>query len=401
MNMQLVKKSKKEYLSYRFEDFIQDDYFISTILYPDDESQGFWDEYVSEDNSNMEDFLSAREYLKSLNNTNSQLSDREIDELWGRISSKTKIPKRKPMYRYWIAVAGVAAACVMFLLKIAVPREGPDVALQQDDILAFVMKNTESLEKSTEIQLVLSDEKTIDIKEDHPAISYGAEGIATISEKTVVETNTSSYNQLIVPHGKRSVLTLSDSSKIWLNAGTRIVYPVVFQNDRREIYVEGEVFLQVAADARRAFFVKTHQADVQALGTQFNVRAYRDENGLTVVLVSGIVHILSQKKEFRLKPNDIYKNNDGKESVENGNIYNYISWKDGLYIYESERLDVIATHLSRYYGVEIKCNEAAASMNCSGKLDLTEKLETVLEGISYAVPIVWSYRDGCVNISPN
>jgi ferric-dicitrate binding protein FerR (iron transport regulator) len=178
------------------------------------------------------------------------------------------------------------------------------------------------------------------------------------------------------------------------------VYPVAFQNDRREIFVEGEVFLHVAADAQRPFFVKTHQVDVQATGTEFNVKAHRDEDESTVVLVSGIVTVFSKNREHTLKPNDIYTYNNGQETVENGAIYIYVSWKDGLYIFDSERLDVIAKHLSRYYGVEIKCSDAAADMRCTGKLDMKEKFETVLEGMSYAVPIVCSYRNGGVYVSP-
>ena len=350
--------------------------------------------------SGFEDIIKDEYFISGLKNSQNHLNNSEIDDLWKRISKENKISKRGHRHRiYWITAIAGAAACVMFLLKIANWQEESVITVQHDDILAFVMKNYEQVGHSSEIQLVISHEKVIAIEEDNPAIVYGAEGV-TVSEKMIIE-NISSFNQLIVPHGKRSVLTLSDSSKIWVNAGTRVVYPAVFQNDRREIFVDGEIFLDVAADTKRAFFVKTHQANVQVIGTKFNVMARKDENKMTVVLVSGVVDVFLQNNRHRLKPNDIYTYDEGKETVESGKIDKHISWKDGLFIIQSERLDEIAKRLSRYYGVRIICDPTAAPMKCSGRLVLSENLETVLDGITYAAPVVWSYdEDGSIKIKP-
>ncbi len=84
-----------------------------------------------------------------------------------------------------------------------------------------------------------------------------------------------SFNQLIVPNGKRSTLALEDGTKMWINAGSRVIYPNKFKKNKREIYVDGEVYMEVARDEERPFVVKTNMLDVQVLGTSFNVMAYK------------------------------------------------------------------------------------------------------------------------------
>lgn len=76
---------------------------------------------------------------------------------------------------------------------------------------------------------------------------------------------------MVIPRGKRSVLTFSDGSKVWVNAGTRVIYPTEFEKDKREIYVDGEIYIEVARDEERPFYVRTKDMNVRVLGTKFNV----------------------------------------------------------------------------------------------------------------------------------
>ena len=150
-----------------------------------------------------------------------------------------------------------------------------------------------------EIQLVLSD-KLIPISGQESQIEYDAKGTVAVNSEKIADVSLNSansskrlpeFNQLIVPNGKRSTLILEDGTKLWVNAGSRIVYPVTFADKKREIYVNGEVFLEVTPDKKRPFIVKTKEMDVQVLGTSFNVMAYETDESSSVVLVTGAVQV--------------------------------------------------------------------------------------------------------------
>ena len=89
----------------------------------------------------------------------------------------------------------------------------------------------------------------------------------------------------------RSSLTFSDGTKIWVNSGSKVIYPVSFEKKKREIYVEGEVYLDVTHDTSWPFVVRTQQVDVKVLGTSFNVSAYKDDSNMQVTLVEGKVEV--------------------------------------------------------------------------------------------------------------
>ena len=389
--------NKKDYIEqFCFEDFIQNEYFITSVLQPNEKSEKFWKTFESKGHSNLEDYWLAKEFIVSLSHSPQIPQESEMTGLWNEISKSVCVKKRF-LYRY-IGIAASVAACIAIFFLLT-HRQNEQDALFQEQIFLFVENAAITVPESNEIQLVLSDKHTVAIKKDGAEITYSQDGI-TIGDAKVNDANISHFNQLIVPYGKRSVITLSDSSKIWVNAGTRLVYPVVFADEKREIYVEGEVFLEVTASAHRPFTVRTAQANITVLGTQFNVSTHGNNDELTVALVSGAVGVSSPKNEYVLKPNEVYTySKDGIETIDHkDDIYKYISWRDGLYIFQSERMEIIASRLSRYYGTQIKCHETAAGMKCTGKLDLTEELETVLKGLSIAVPVKYSYKDDMVVI---
>ena len=209
-------------------------------------------------------------------------------------------------------------------------------------------------------------------------------------------------HQLIIPKGKRSVLTLSDGSKLWANAGSRVVYPSEFGKDKREIYVDGEIFVEVAKDASKPFFVRTKDMSVQALGTSFNVMAYESDALKRVVLVSGIVKVeTKESKGAILNPNTMFQFQGGDEKIIPVEADTYISWIKGLYLFRNERLGVVFERLSRYYGMQIECSPEAAMIRCSGKLDLKDNIEEIMKGLSFDGKIIYSQEGNVYKINKN
>lgn len=204
------------------------------------------------------------------------------------------------------------------------------------------------------------------------------------------------YNQLIVPYGKRSSLTLSDGSKIWVNAGTRVIYPVEFSKDKREISIDGEIYGgDFAHDPGRPFTIRARDMEVQILGTQINIQAYQDDNQQTVVLVTGAVSVKKKggEKAQRLIPNQMITITEKDINVRTVNVLNYTSWKDGYYQFKNEKLQTVLDRLSKYYGVTIECDPKAAGLHCSGGLFYQDDILQILDGVCLSAPVRYEMKE--------
>ena len=122
------------------------------------------------------------------------------------------------------------------------------------------------------------------------------------------------YNTLIVPYGKRSQLQLADGSKVWLNSGSKLVYPVTFEGKRREVYIEGEAIFDVAHNAKQPFIVLSKDHEIEVLGTLFNVSNYLDDESISTTLKNGSVQIRYKTDSF-LKGRKVLKIVPGTRSV--------------------------------------------------------------------------------------
>src|SRR5690606_24784727 len=133
------------------------------------------------------------------------------------------------------------------------------------------VKTINDLEPSSKVQLVLNDAHKIEIDEDNSAISYSSTGEKvqigkehSISQKTGHQEKIV-FNTLIVPFGKRSEIMLSDGSKVWLNSGSKLVFPAHFEADQREVYLEGEAVFEVVHRKEQPFLVKSEHQVIEVL----------------------------------------------------------------------------------------------------------------------------------------
>lgn len=388
----------KDYTKYTAEKLLEDDFFIESNTSPTLDTINFWKGQVV-DGLDEQEYQLAIFFLRSIKVKKEQMTNERQDLLWTKIKDSNKILQLQRSRRFrsfmWMAAASVA---VLILFSISYIYTNVNKTL---DVEAVAREMAVTPDEG-EIQLVLSD-KQIPISGQESQIEYDAKGTVAVNSEKIADVSLNSansskrlseFNQLIVPNGKRSTLILEDGTKLWVNAGSRIVYPVTFADKKREIYVNGEVFLEVTPDKKRPFIVKTKEMDVQVLGTSFNVMAYETDESSSVVLVTGAVQVDTKDDEdFRLEPNRMFSYNQGECDIKEVNVNDYILWKDGLYTYRSEHLSVILDRLSRYYGKKISYKSDVADLKCSGKLDMQEDLEVVLDGLSQTAPILYKKID--------
>lgn len=385
-------ESKTDYSNYKAESLLNDAYFLESVQHPTQESTRFW-EQLSRDNEQLaKEIALAHDFLNNLLHIPTpHLPQHEVDDLWKRISEQNcreiqKKRKRLILYRT------LAAACIAILLIGGWYLQNSYQAIQNMELPDIAAVKKPDIPDNQTL-LILSEKKHIALKEKESKLDYHQQGKVNVNSQTINliaenKKEKDSYNQLIVPAGKRSSITFADGTRIWLSASSRVVYPIEFREHKREIYVEGEVFLDVSPDKGRPFVVKTNKMDIQVLGTTFNVCAYEGENTQTVVLVTGKVEVKTTKNETKvLSPNNLLEYTEKKGiTVEPVDVRNYIAWKDGFYQFNQESMEVIAKRLSRYYGKTIIADEQLKNITCSGKLDLKDELDDVLRTLIQTVP---------------
>jgi ferric-dicitrate binding protein FerR (iron transport regulator) len=199
------------------------------------------------------------------------------------------------------------------------------------------------------------------------------------------------YNEIMVPYGSKTVVVLSDSSKVWLNAGARFKYPTRFDGDRREVFLQGEGFFDVAKDAVRPFFVSAGGLNIKVLGTKLNVMANADDSRIEATLVEGSIEVLGmqafgQGKPLTLQPGQtitLQKEADayhvskitGDEALpipeeaaeevkirsaslsEKRDVNRTVAWKENKLIFADERFADAKVRLERWYGVVIEVED--------------------------------------------
>lgn len=203
--------------------------------------------------------------------------------------------------------------------------------------------------------------------------------------------------EIVAPIGSRTVVLLSDGSKVHLNYGSKLKYPQAFTGNRREIKLSGEAYFEVAHNPDKPFVVKTGKLNVKALGTVFNVLAYGDNNVVETTLVEGKVQLErvlsdgSAKSLGLMLPNQHanYNTQTGKVTNSEGKVDKYIAWKDGKHIFENEPITSVAKKLDRMFNVEIEVAEEIRDITYTVTF-VDEPLFQILDLMALATPV--SYK---------
>lgn len=379
----------EKYKYYSAVDFLKDRDFLKWQLFNSEEDRLFWNSVVKEYpvlESTIKEAIVL--YKDNIRLNDFRMSRSEISGSLASLQTQINKKKKRNSRRIVLSISAVAASIAIFIISLHFIFNKEN-HVQDIATFAQTLPDNNNL-YSSDTKLILSENNTVTLNNTESSIEYEGDAIKA-DNNLILKEESSLYNQLITPYGKRSSITFSDGTKAWVNAGSRLIYPAEFSKEKREIYVDGEIYIEVSEDKKRPFVIKTKQMDISVLGTKFNVSAYEDDKIKNVVLLSGSVSISSnthnKDKEIILTPNQMYSDLENSYSVENVDASVYILWAQGLYQFESEELGNIITRLERYYGIKIECDTAIAELKCSGKLDLKDDLNKLLTELSRALPI--------------
>lgn len=350
---------------------------------------------------NKELFEEVGKKILTLHEKEEIVLEEEINAGWSEVKQKISRGNKKSRYMIFSAAAMLAGVLLVsyFTLNIFHSSQG-------DKLLVDIWEDSLNYENVKEVTLLTETQNVV--LENDAEVKYGSDGDITVNEKEVSAAKTNDaekkakLNQIIVPHGKRTRLTFVDGTQLFVNSCSRVLYPAVFDENKREIFVEGEVYLDVAKDTSRPFFVRTEGFDVKVLGTSFNIKSYKEDKEASVVLVEGAVEMTAKhtNETVRLKPGEKLTIASDGLSIMDVNVNEYIYWKENiLYLGNYKYCGDILNNLSRYYGIKIKYNENIGNIPIGGKLDVCESIEDVLEILKISIGVTYYKEDNNIIVT--
>ena len=200
--------------------------------------------------------------------------------------------------------------------------------------------------------------------------------------------------EVIAPIGSRTIVQLSDGSKVHLNYGSTLKYPQIFYGETREVILIGEAYFDVAHNPDKPFIVKAGKLNIKAVGTEFNVQSYSGEDAVSTTLVEGKVLLEKQLPYFKteilgsMKPGQHveYSSKTGKIISSVGNVEKYIAWKDGKLIFDDTSIEQITEKLSRMFNVDIDVDDNIKDYYYTVTF-MDEPLSQILDLMTIATPV--------------
>lgn len=191
------------------------------------------------------------------------------------------------------------------------------------------------------------------------------------------------YNTMTTPKGRQFRLTLPDGTLVWLNAASSIRYPTTFTGSERQVRITGEVYFEVAKNTKMPFRVNVNdKAEVEVLGTFFNVNAYENEANIATTLLSGAVKIRSSYTgAVILQPGQqaqMRANQRTVKIIDNADTGKVMAWRHGIFNFEDATVDEILRQLERWYDIDVVYKGAIPDIPMAGKITRDVPLSKLL-----------------------
>lgn len=363
-----------------FTDLLKDREFLRWQLLPDEKLNEYWHAFFVQHPELENELQQAIDYLKKEGLNKNDLQNNERSALFERIQMSVNQKKKRRM-RTVLLYASSAAAVALLIIGITLlrPAVEPLDASHEELIIGELLHNQN-------IQFITSGEA---ISFDHDVeVTLDEKGTVEITQRdsnvTRLDVNRDLVNSLIVPYGKRSTLTLADGTKVWLNSGSVLEFPAQFSGKSREVKLaSGEMYVEVAHDQNKPFYVHTSDFKVRVYGTKFNLSSYEGTSH-SVVLVEGSVSVVTDAAETLLKPNEQLLISGGTMERQMVDVTRYTSWKDGFLLLDNTPMTEVLEQVGRYYNLSFNYEQ---DMNlqrrtCSGKIYLSENLDNVMTTIA-------------------
>ncbi|WP_051254333.1 FecR family protein [Arenibacter latericius] len=364
----------------KVEEFLTNKHFIVWMLTQDPAGTSYWEEYLNQNPGDKANFIQAKTQFQKAYFKEERLTENEKDALYQKLIRRkaTEVKGNRKIFRSYTKYA--IAATLALLISIG---------------LYYYRYNASKLPSEILVEYNPIQENVILISGDNHYL-FESNTALKINESGIVDENGDSlktvindYNTLIVPYGKRSELVLSDGSKLWVNSGSKLKFPSKFSDRERRVYLEGEIYIEVAKNSSRPFIVETPKVKVDVLGTMFNVNAYSDSfvSEDRVVVVEGSVGVKTTSGDrTKLVANESATFTEAELIKERVDVDRFTSWKNGYLLFNDTPMEKVLLELSRYYNITFsEESQNISEQTCTGKIYLSDDVSDVLKTLSILI----------------
>lgn len=337
------------------------------------------------------------QYVKASYDINTVINKPDVDAAYKKLKYVIDHPKKAKVKILPIWSRFAAAAVVIFVfsyLYVYYNQKQEPVEILNTFVTTIesgVDKATLTLDDGSNI--ILEEGKvysTTSVASNGQEIIYNKEEDVQeiISTKSEIKTESKpiAYNYLTTPRGGEFHIILADGTEVWLNSETKLKYPVSFKEgaSRKVELVYGEAYFDVSSSKNHNganFKVMSNLQEVEVLGTEFNIKAYKDETNIYTTLAEGKVTVSNAnfKEYLAVGQQSIINKETGNINIKSVNIYNETAWKSGVFSFKNKSLKEIMKVLSRWYDVDIVFeNKNLETIKFNGILSKKMTLEEIL-----------------------
>ena len=341
-----------DYTEFTSDDFARDSFFIRWVNGADPDAAWFWQSFIQEHPEKEQAIEEARSLVKSLAFVSHELSQKSFESMRNRVIMSIRAEKEQQK------------------------EQAQERAVSSENYRDYHSKNRKLARFWFKAAAVVAI----------PLLALGLY-ISWPAEKGSESLAIKGEEERVNPRGQKSVLLLSDGTKVWLNADSRLYYSKdLDQQAVREVFLEGEAYFDVAKDAHRPFLVHASAITIRVLGTAFNVKSYEEEETIETTLVHGKVSITKEGDaddagSLVLKPNQkaIFLKKNNSLNVEEVLTDRTTAWRYDRLVFDETSFAEVIARLERWYNVAIHV-DGDQNLKCKLTADIEkETLEEVLD----------------------
>jgi transmembrane sensor len=394
-----------------------DPYRIAELIYRElkgelsDEERKVLDQWKKESQDNTETYRKITDealIIKKINIYNAVDKKMAWKKLEHKLNSKSKKIHLFSQRFFKYAAAAVILLAVGGYLWLRLNEKSPVPIVADERIIIHSGTQKAILITSKEERIELGNVQggqTIQLSATWAVDTDNTLSYSNKSSQALGITGETVMNTLETPRGGEYSVILSDGTKIYLNAETKLTFPEAFSDHEREVLLEGEAFFEVAHQAGRPFVVKTPSYNITVYGTSFNVSAYTSDMSSHTTLVEGSVGINTDKGgELKLNPGEQAHFIKTGETLSKRKVdtYVYTAWKNGEFVIANESLGSLMQRLGRWYDFDTHfVNTEAHNFHFSGTLGRYDSFDTILKMISLTTNISFETRGKTVYVTLN
>jgi ferric-dicitrate binding protein FerR (iron transport regulator) len=363
----------------------------------DEQQKALWERWLAENPSMKEDLyeLDDMARLKILVDRYRLINTSGADAYQTFLSMRSDHPeKHRPYRKLYYYLSGAAAAILLtFSIALFVHRSRPVVPAPTAAVLDLAPGSNKAVLTLAGGQTVLLDSAHSGLirQQGGAQIINRAGGLLAYKEE-IGNHNPQLYNTITTGRGGQYRVVLSDGTRVWLDAASSLHYPTAFTGGSREVTLTGQGYFEVAHHAQ-PFIVHTDRADVQDLGTAFNVNAYPEEGGVVTTLVEGSVRVLSSGKARTLTPGQQATAAAGLRVEDDVNVDDVVAWKEGRFQFTGVPFGAVLQSLSRWYDVDV-IDHAHLTQHIVITLSRNEPLSSFMNSLELTNKLSYRITDG-------